>query len=148
MVAPEMKQSFVAIVLGNESDLKVMQHTIDVLNRLQVPYETVLLQGQDGAPDVLAYLQEAGCRGMGMVVVGTYYAYTNELFPTDMAEPVPVVKVITGPVPRADAQVALDIATMGIGADGATNAGLFAARVLARTDPALAARLRSSLPLP
>jgi phosphoribosylcarboxyaminoimidazole (NCAIR) mutase len=36
----------------------------------------------------------------------------------------------------------IPVATMGIGKSGATNAGILAAQILARSDPALAQRLK------
>ena len=81
-----------------------------------------------------------------MAVFGTHYAYTDESIPKFPDILIPVMKVITGPMPTSIDQMALNIAATGFGADGAKNAGLFAARVLASTDPDLLARLAQELP--
>jgi len=136
----EAKQPFVLIVLAKDADAKVMQHTIDTLSRLQVVTETVRLD--DAGLDLLAYIQSGICRGLKVVVFGTHYAYTDEQCPTVTEALVPVIKTITGPPPAANAQIALNVATTGFGVAGAVNAGIEAARILARVDPALATRLR------
>jgi len=121
---------FVAIVLGSESDAEVMQHTVDVLRDHKIPHEIAPVLCGD--PGLLAYIEDARSRGLGMIVVGTYYAYTEETIPGILEITVPIVKVITGPVPSSADQVMHNkIAYMGFGSDGARNAGLFAVRVLA-----------------
>ncbi len=142
MVPPETRRPFVTILLGKDPDAEILQYTIDVLEELQIPHETVSLQGREDDPDLSAYLADAVNRGLGVIIVGTYFSYTDELFPTVAKTLLPTVKVITGPEPAPE-QVSLNIALMGFGAEGAKNAGLFAARVLALNDPSLAARLRA-----
>ena len=139
---PEKKQSFVAIILGNESDAKVMQDAVNVLTRLQIPYEVQSLFGLDPCPDLLEYLKDAASRGLGMVVVGSYYTYTNELLPTISESCIPMATVLTGPTPTSWNQITPNTTAMFLGVDAATNAGLFAAKVLARTDSELLERLR------
>ena len=91
--------------------------------------------------DLLAFLEDAIARDLRIVVVGTHYAYTDESFPKFPDILIPIIKVITGPVPSSTDQMAMNISTTGFGADAAKNAALFAARVLASNDPDLEARL-------
>ena len=139
MVAAEPNRPFVMIVLGNESDAEVMGHTVDVLTRLQIPYEIALMQ--DHGEELLAFLEDAIARGLRVAVFSTHYSYTDEQIPTVLDILIPVYKVITGPMPSSNDQLALNIPATGFGAEAAKNAGLFAARVLALTDPDLEARL-------
>ncbi len=141
MAGKEPNQPFALVVLAKDADAKVMQYTIDTLSRLQI--ETEIVDLHDTGLDLLAYIQSARSRGLGFVVFGTHYAYADEHCPTVAEASVPIVKVVTGPVPETSAQITLGIASMGFGVDGAINAGLFAAKVLALADPALAARLTS-----
>ena len=144
MAEPEVTQPFVLVVLSKDADAKVMQHTFDVLSSLQVVTETVRLDDAD--IDLSEYIQSRVCRGLGAVVFGAHYSYTDELYPTIAETTVSAIKVITGPVPATSAQIALSIPVAGFGVDGAIKAGLFAARVLAGIDPALAVRLRAFQP--
>ena len=139
MVNSKPNQSFVLILLGNESDAEVMSHAVEVLTRLLIPTERALLQ--DHRDDLPAFIEECRGRGLQVVVFGTYYAYTDEAFPMPADILIPGFKVITGPKPTTNDQLALTLATTGFGPDGAKNAGLLAARVLAISDPELSARV-------
>jgi len=118
-----------------------MQHAITVLDEMHIPSERVILQ--PGGIELATYVDEARGRGLRIVIVGTYQAYTDELIPTALEADVVALRVVTGPRPASLDKVALNIALMGFGSDGATNAALFAARILALTDSALLERLRA-----
>lgn len=139
-------QPFVAVVLDREPDRAVMEHAVAVLRGLHIPHETVTRTALDAGTGLSGYLAGAAGRGLAVVVIGTYYAYTEEQFPTTADLLIPVIKVVTGPPPPTVEQTTQTIAITGYGPDGARNAGLLAARILAGNDPALAARLREFSP--
>jgi 5-(carboxyamino)imidazole ribonucleotide mutase len=141
MAATESVRAFVAFVCCKDSDAPTMQHTITELDELQIPCEKVILQ--PGGIELAAYVDEAKSRGLRIVIAGNYLAYTDELIPTILETEVPIIRVVTGPRPASLDKVALNNAFAGFGSDGAINAALSAARVLALTDPGLSERLRA-----
>lgn len=139
----------VGIVMGSDSDWPVMQHAARALADLGVPYEARVVSAHR-TPDLLyRYAEEAGGRGLACIIAGAGGAAH---LPGMLAAktPVPVLGV---PVPSRHLQGldsllsivqmpgGIPVATFAIGEAGARNAGLFAAALLARTDPALAGRL-------
>ncbi len=141
MDATESDRPFVAVVCGNASDVQGAEHAANVLDKLHIPYEIKVLQA--GSEDIEAYIEEAMSRGLGVVIVSTYYTYTDELIPSIREILLPVVRFATGPIPKSIRSASLNIPLMGFGREGAIKAALFAARVLALTDYALRLRLRA-----
>ena len=65
---PQTEQPFVAILMGSDSDLPVMQATIDVLRALGVRYE-VRVSSAHRTPDAThAYVKEADARGCAVFI--------------------------------------------------------------------------------
>jgi phosphoribosylcarboxyaminoimidazole (NCAIR) mutase len=123
-----------------------MRCATDELKRLQIPYEErVFPPSGEGLSD---YLEDANGRGVAVAIVGTYHAHTDEQVPSVPEALFPVIRFVTGPMPPTLGGMALNVASTGFGVDGAVNAALQAARILALTDPALAERLRARLDRP
>jgi len=144
-----MSQPLVGIVMGSDSDWEIMQHAAAQLAGLGVPHETRVVSAHR-TPDLLyRYAEEAAGRGLQCIIAGAGGAAH---LPGMLAAktPVPVLGV---PVPSKhlnglDSLLSIvqmpggiPVATFAIGEAGAKNAGLFAVALLARHDPALAAKL-------
>jgi 5-(carboxyamino)imidazole ribonucleotide mutase len=139
----------VGIVMGSDSDWDVMQHAARQLAQFEVPHETRVVSAHR-TPDLLyRYAEEAAGRGLVCIIAGAGGAAH---LPGMLAAktPVPILGV---PVPSRhlnglDSLLSIvqmpggiPVATFAIGEAGARNAGLFAVAILARSQPALAARL-------
>jgi 5-(carboxyamino)imidazole ribonucleotide mutase len=137
----------VGIIMGSDSDLRVMQDAIDVLVEFAVPHEVRILSAHR-TPDVLAeYSRAAAGRGLRAIIAGAGGAAHLP----GMAASWTTLPVIGVPVPleRLDGLDSLlsivqmprgvPVAVVAIG--NATNAGLLAVRMLATTDDALRDRL-------
>lgn len=140
----------VGIVMGSQSDWETMRHAAETLTELGVPHETRVVSAHR-TPDLLfEYASTAEGRGLEIIIAGAGGAAH---LPGMVAAqtPVPVLGV---PVP-GHALSGLDsllsivqmpggvpVATFAIGKAGAINAALFAAAMLARTDPAVREALR------
>jgi 5-(carboxyamino)imidazole ribonucleotide mutase len=146
-----MADPLVGIVMGSDSDWETMQHAARELAALGVPYEARVVSAHR-TPDLLfRYAEEAAGRGLQCIIAGAGGAAH---LPGMLAAktPVPVLGV---PVPSRHLQGldsllsivqmpgGIPVATFAIGEAGARNAGLFAAQLLARHDPALARRIDS-----
>ena len=139
----------VAICMGSDSDLPVMQGAIDVLNELQIRCEVRVLSAHRTPDRMHEFATVAHERGFRVIIAGAGGAAH---LPGMMAgaTPLPVIGV---PVPSRHLQ-GLDsllsivqmpggvpVATVSIG--GGKNAGLMAARILGAADPAISARVQA-----
>ena len=135
------------VIMGSDSDLRVMQGALDVLTSFDVPHERRVVSAHR-TPDVLyEYATGAAGRGLRVIVAGAGGAAHLPGMTASMTT-LPVIGV---PVPLAELDGmdsllsivqmpdGIPVATVGIG-KGA-NAGLLAVRILATSDPSLADRL-------
>jgi 5-(carboxyamino)imidazole ribonucleotide mutase len=140
-------QPLVGIVMGSDSDLRVMEAAAEVLAELEVPHEVRVVSAHRTPHDMIAYGGEAADRGIRVIVAGAGGAAHLP----GMLAAVTILPVIGVPV-RSSALDGLDsllsivqmpkgvpVATVAI--DGARNAGLLAAQILAVSDEALRHRI-------
>jgi phosphoribosylaminoimidazole carboxylase PurE protein len=145
-----MIQPKVAVVLGSDSDYPIIQEMILAFEDFGIPYE-VSISSAHRSPDrthrYAATLEERGiqvviaCAGAAAHLAGVIASHT--------ILPVIGVPIDSSPLKGIDSLLAtammpagVPVATMGIGKAGATNAGVLAVQILARSDPALAKNLK------
>jgi len=133
--------------MGSSSDWETMQSTADTLTRLGVPHEVRVVSAHR-TPDLLfEYASSARSRGLEVIVAGAGgAAHLPGMTAAKTSLPVLGVPVQSKTLSGLDSLLSIaqmpagvPVATMAIG--GAANAALFAARILALTDAALAERL-------
>jgi 5-(carboxyamino)imidazole ribonucleotide mutase len=137
----------VGVIMGSDSDLRVMQDAVDVLAEFGVDHEVRVVSAHR-TPDWLAeYAHDAAGRGLRVIIAGAGGAAHLP----GMTAAMTTLPVIGVPVPleRLDGLDSLlsivqmprgvPVATVAIG--NATNAALLAIRVLATTDEELRGRL-------
>ena len=142
-----MAEATVAICMGSDSDLPVMQGAIDVLDQLEITCEVRVLSAHRTPDRMHEFATTAHERGFRVIIAGAGGAAHLPGMIAG-ATPLPVVGV---PVPSRHLQ-GLDsllsiaqmpggvpVATVSIG--GGKNAGLMAARILAASDPEVRARM-------
>ncbi|MGO8686320.1 MAG: 5-(carboxyamino)imidazole ribonucleotide mutase [Candidatus Dormibacteria bacterium] len=142
-----MSAAQVGIVMGSESDLPAMRRCGEVLDGYGIPWEIGVMSAHR-APDVVrAYALQAAGRGLRVIVAG---AGAAAHLPGVLAAltPLPVIGVPLAGTPLAGFDALLSIvqmppgvpvATVAVGEMGARNAGHLAARILALSDPRVAA---------
>ena len=144
-----MTPPLVGIVMGSDSDWEVMQHASRRLSELEVPHERRVVSAHR-TPDLLfRYAEEARGRGLRCIIAGAGgAAHLPGMLAAKTALPVLGVPVPSVHLQGLDSLLAIvqmpagvPVATFAIGAAGAQNAALYAAAILALTDPALAGRL-------
>ena len=135
--------------MGSRSDWPVMEHAAQMLERLGVPYEAKVVSAHRTPQRLYSYASSAEARGLQIIIAGAGGAAHLP----GMAAAITNLPVLGVPVPATalqgqDALLAIvqmpggvPVGTFAIGKPGAVNAGLFAASILALSDPELRARV-------
>ena len=144
-----MSKPFVAIVMGSDSDLPVMEASFQVLRSFDIPFEARITSAHRTPEVTKAYIQDAeerGCAafiaaaGMAAHLAGAVSATTVK----------PVIGVpMNASLDGLDALLStvqmpagIPVATVAIGKAGAKNAAYLAAQILATSDSELGQKLR------
>ncbi|MCQ0094038.1 5-(carboxyamino)imidazole ribonucleotide mutase [Roseovarius sp. M141] len=139
----------VGIIMGSQSDWPTMKEAADILDALDVPYETRIVSAHRTPDRLWTYGAEAAARGLKAIIAGAGgAAHLPGMMASKTRVPVIGVPVQTRALSGVDSLYSIvqmpkgyPVATMAIGAAGAANAGLMAAAILANGDAALAQRL-------
>ena len=144
-----MADIHVGIIMGSQSDWPTMRHAAEVLDALDVPYETRIVSAHRTPDRLWDYGRTAAERGLRVIIAGAGgAAHLPGMMASKTRVPVVGVPVQTRALSGVDSLYSIvqmprgfPVATMAIGEAGAANAGLMAAGILATSDPALAERL-------
>ena len=144
-----MSKPFVAILMGSDSDLPVVQATIDVLKSLEVPIEVKITSAHRTPAATHAYVKDADQRGCGVFICAAgLAAHLAGTVAGLTLKPVVGIPMDGGPLKGHDALLStvmmpggIPVATVAIGKAGAKNAAYLAAQMLALADADLATRL-------
>jgi|EP00802_Teleaulax_amphioxeia_P027591 5-(carboxyamino)imidazole ribonucleotide mutase len=141
--------AFVAIMMGSDSDLPVLEKTMDILDKLQVRWEAKVASIHRTPADVKAYVEDAEQRGCAVFICAAgLAAHLAGCVAGLTCKPVIGIPVDAGPLRGADALHStvmmpggVPVACVAIGSAGATNAAYLAGQILAISDRELSARL-------
>ncbi|MGD8567689.1 MAG: 5-(carboxyamino)imidazole ribonucleotide mutase [Gammaproteobacteria bacterium] len=144
-----MSKPFVAILMGSDSDLPTMQATLDVLKKLDVPFEVKITSAHRTPQRTHEYVKDADQRGCAVFIAAAgLAAHLAGTVAGLTVKPVIGVPMEGGPLNGQDALLStvmmpggIPVATVAIGKAGAKNAGYLAAQLLALGDADLAQRL-------
>jgi 5-(carboxyamino)imidazole ribonucleotide mutase len=136
----------VSIIMGSTSDLKVMEKAAEILDSMGIPFEMNALSAHRTPDEVERFARGAADRGIKVIIAGAGMAAHLPGVIAAMT-PVPVIGVpVKASLDGIDALLAIvqmppgiPVATVAI--DGAMNAGILAAQILATGDPALMEKL-------
>jgi 5-(carboxyamino)imidazole ribonucleotide mutase len=139
----------VGVVMGSDSDWDVMRHAAAELDALSIAFEARVVSAHRMPDDLFAYADGAASRGLRAIIAGAGgAAHLPGMLAAKTAVPVLGVPVPSKYLRGQDSLLSIvqmprgiPVATFAIGEAGAANAALFAAAMLAATDPALAQRL-------
>ena len=136
----------VSIIMGSTSDLPVMEKAAQFLDEMGIFFEMNALSAHRTPAEVEQFAREAAPRGVKVIIAGAGMAAA---LPGVIAAstPLPVIGVpINGMLDGLDALLSIvqmppgiPVATTGV--NGALNAAILAAQMLALSDEALAQRL-------
>jgi 5-(carboxyamino)imidazole ribonucleotide mutase len=135
--------------MGSQSDWPTMREAAQVLDALEVAYETRIVSAHRTPDRLWDYGKSAVARGLKVIIAGAGgAAHLPGMMASKTRVPVIGVPVQTQALSGVDSLYSIvqmprgfPVATMAIGAAGAQNAGLMAAQILALGDAALAVRL-------
>jgi len=142
-----MNNVLVGIIMGSDSDLGVMRGAAEVLDELGVPREMTIASAHRTPRRVIDYVESARGRGLKVIIAGAggaaHLAGVAAAF-----TPLPIIGV---PVKSASlsgqdsllsmVQMPPGVPVATVAIDGARNAGILAAQIIATGDPALMDRL-------
>lgn len=139
----------VGIVMGSRSDADVMKEAVRALDELGVASEFFIVSAHRTPDRLFAYAESAAARGVRVIVAGAGgAAHLPGMIAAKTWLPVIGVPVKSKALNGLDSLLSIvqmprgvPVATVAI--DGAANAGLLAARILALGDPSLAERLQA-----
>ena len=141
----------VGIIMGSQSDWATMRAAAEILDSLEVTYETKIVSAHRTPDRLWDYGSKAAERGLKVIIAGAGgAAHLPGMVASKTRLPVVGVPVMSKALSGVDSLYSIvqmpkgyPVATMAIGAPGAANAGLMAARILAVSDEGLAARLET-----
>jgi len=145
-----MTKPFVAILMGSESDLGIMQASADVLDQLQIGYEIKITSAHRTPSATQQYINDAESRGCEVFIAGAgLAAHLAGATAAHTTKPVIGVPIDSGPLSGLDALLStvqmpggIPVATVAIGKTGAKNAAYLAAQILSLGDSELDARVK------
>ncbi|MCV6584620.1 MAG: 5-(carboxyamino)imidazole ribonucleotide mutase [Marinibacterium sp.] len=144
-----MAETRVGIIMGSQSDWPTMREAAEMLDALDIPYETRIVSAHRTPDRLWDYGKTAVSRGLKVIIAGAGgAAHLPGMMASKTRVPVIGVPVQTRALSGVDSLYSIlqmprgfPVATMAIGAAGAANAGLMAAAILANDDADLADRL-------
>jgi phosphoribosylaminoimidazole carboxylase PurE protein len=139
----------VLILMGSDSDLPVMTPAGEVLDHLHVSWEMTIASAHRSPARVERLLEEAPRRGVKVFIVGAgAAAHLAGMIAGKTTKPVIGVPIDSSPLGGFDALLStvqmppgVPVATVSVGKNGATNAAVLAAQILALADRDLDRRL-------
>jgi 5-(carboxyamino)imidazole ribonucleotide mutase len=141
-----MGAPFVAIVMGSDSDLPVMENCFTILRGFDIPFEARITSAHRTPEITKDYVQDAEARGCAVFIAAAGMA-------AHLAGAVSAATVIGVPINASldglDALLStvqmpagIPVATVAIGKAGAKNAAYLAAQILSVAQPEIAQKLR------
>ncbi|WP_028110329.1 5-(carboxyamino)imidazole ribonucleotide mutase [Ferrimonas futtsuensis] len=146
-----MTTPFVAVLMGSDSDLPVMQSTLDVLKSFDIHFEVKVTSAHRTPAATHAYVKDAEERGCKVFICAAgLAAHLAGAVAGITTRPVIGVPIDAGPLQGHDALLStvmmpggVPVASVAIGKAGAKNAGYLAAQMLAVASEEMAERVKA-----
>lgn len=133
----------VSVIMGSQSDLKVMENCMDILKEMDISYEVRILSAHRTPEETQAYAENLVSRGTKVVIAAAGgAAHLAGVIAGNTVLPVIGVPMETSNLGGIDSLLStvqmpkgIPVATVAIGKSGAINAALLATSILATADP-------------
>ena len=143
-----MSKPFVAILMGSDSDLPVMQNTLDILRTFNITFEVKVTSAHRTPAATHSYVTDAEARGCKVFICAAgLAAHLAGAVAGITTRAVIGVPIDAGPLKGQDALLStvmmpagVPVATVAIGKAGAKNAGYLAAQAIADDELAIAVK--------
>ena len=142
------KKVLVGIIMGSQSDLNVMGHAADVLEEFGIAHEVTVVSAHRTPKRMFDYAAKAEARGLKVIIAGAGGAAHLP----GMVASITTLPVIGVPIKSSNSLDGLDsllsivqmpdgipVATVAV--NGAKNAGILAAKIIALTDKTVAKKI-------
>jgi phosphoribosylamine--glycine ligase len=139
----------VGIVMGSDSDLGVMEEAAAMLKKFGIPFEMTVASAHRSPERAMRFASTARERGVKVIIAGAgHAAHLAGVLAAHTPLPVIGVPIDSSSLQGLDALLStvqmppgIPVATMALGKSGARNAGIFAAQIVALSDPEVAGRI-------
>ena len=143
------EKPLVAIVMGSDSDLEIMNEAAKSLESFGIAYEIDVTSAHRAPRKTSEFARAAAGRGIKIIIAGAGgAAHLAGVIAAETTLPVIGVPIPSTSLQGMDSLLAtvqmpagIPVATVAVGKAGATNAGILAAQMLALSDKALADKL-------
>ncbi len=143
-----MNNAKVGIIMGSKSDLPIMREAAEILTHFQVPFELTIVSAHRTPKLMLDYASSASKRGLKVIIAGAGGAAHLPGMVASIT-PLPVIGV---PIKSSNSidgwdsllsivQMPNGVPVATVAVNGAKNAGILAAQILATSDSALLEKL-------
>ena len=143
-----MKKPLIGIIMGSESDLKVMKDAAETLEEFDIAYELTIVSAHRTPARMVEYASGARARGIRVIIAGAGGAAHLP----GMVASLTSLPVIGVPVKSSNSidgwdsvlsilQMPAGVPVATVALNGARNAGILAAQILGTEDQAIAKRL-------
>lgn len=144
-----MSKPLVSIVMGSDSDLKIMREAAKALEEFGIAYEIDVASAHRSPDRTAEYARKAAGRGIRVIIAGAGgAAHLGGVIAAHTTLPVIGVPIPSTSLNGLDSLLAtvqmpagIPVATVAIGKAGATNAGILAAQILGLSSAAVARKL-------
>ncbi len=141
-------KTMVGIIMGSKSDLRIMQEAAEVLSLLNVPFEISVVSAHRTPDRMFEYAKGAASRGIQVIIAGAGGA-AHLPGMTASLTPLPVIGVPIRSSNSIDGwdsvlsilQMPAGVPVATVALDGARNAGILAAQIVAVADAQLMQRI-------
>jgi phosphoribosylamine--glycine ligase len=135
----------VGIVMGSDSDYKVMEETVAALKKFDIPFEMTVASAHRSPEKAYEFASAAQKRGLKVIIAGAgHAAHLAGAIAAYTSLPVIGVPIDSSALQGLDSLLStvqmppgIPVATVAIGKPGARNAGILAAQILAVSDAGL-----------
>lgn len=138
----------VGIIMGSQSDLPVMQHAADFLKSMGIPYELTVVSAHRTPERMFSYAKSAKERGLKVIIAGAGgAAHLPGMVASCTTLPVVGVPILSSnSIDGWDSvlsilQMPSGIPVATVALNGATNAGILAAKIIGIADETVSEKL-------
>ena len=141
----------VAIVMGSQSDVKTMKLSANILKKMGVRFETKIISAHRTPKRMYEFAESASRNNIGVIIAGAGgSAHLPGMISAITSIPVLGVPVESKKLKGLDSLLSIaqmpkgiPVGTLAIGEDGAINAALLAAAIIANSNPAVKKKLNN-----
>ena len=141
----------VSIVMGSQSDNKTMSYAVKILKELGIKFETKIISAHRTPKRMFEFASSAQKNNIGVIIAGAGgSAHLPGMIAALTSVPVLGVPIESKKLKGLDSLLSIaqmpkgiPVGTLAIGEDGALNAGLLAASIIANNNPIIKKKLNN-----